>query len=618
MVQDLSQALLTPFAGPGAVAPSSLFAAANPVLIVVDMPMIYKMIVALLLLNLLFLIHRSSTTPSRRRMSSEVPRISPPPENSGSNEENARRVSRKENGQLTVRSLASRSTLPMRAPVVLHTETVSLLPLQLGEHVLREMDVKNPAEAAPLWERAGRWMNAARSYERAERFERAADIYVALGAPEKALPHLRKILENSPKREDIRLRIIEALLDSRNIKDAEILVEPLSAPDSPVTASARFYELAGRDFEAIGENDRAEHLYRLSLSKGPAPELEIRLQSLKQMARLRGVSDAEASGSAAATELLDKYIRESSAVSVGATKDDFTDAMDLRGHDIMVGHLALGFQESEPPHSVRSIFSLSRRFSLQRQLAESKRAAVFEATDQLLDCPVAVKLIRLPINANSIAILKARLHAVGQLNHPNLAKMMFADRDGPVLRIVTEYLPGGNLHDFLVKLGGVGPPLLIRMAMNLASGLHTAHLRGVPHGDLRPENILIGSDQRVKLTDFALSAIPVREIDFQHPTNGDGVDLEDFDQPPANEGVQSDLLQFGELLEFMIGHIRKTAEGSPIQKVDPTDELRELVGQLRRGGFTSVLRLFQVLERILERTMPAAPAPSEASRPAKG
>lgn len=468
----------------------------------------------------------------------------------------------------------------------------------------------NPERAALIYESLAYWPEAAAMHHKSGDLRRAADIYLALRQEEKALPLLREALEAGPSEENLRLRCIEACLDLGHTDEADALVSAVTAPESPLQPSASFLQTVGLDYEAIGDLPAAKRFYHLALQRHDGlSDIQFRLLYLRHLDRLQG--PPETGGSSAehvATELLQKYIRESSIIpTIDHTKDPATA---FAGREIVVGHLALGFRQTEPRQSVRSVFSISRRFQFQRLLSETSRAATFEATDRLLDFPVALKLVRLSMDANGLEVLKERLRAIAQLNHPNLAKVMFVDRDGYVLRVVTEWLPGGNLREFLGKLGGVGYPLLIRMAMHLASALHTAHTRGIPHGDIRPENILIGTDNRIKLVDFALSAIPISRPGAPRPALSDAMDTpRSSDLVVHNEGVQSDLLQVGELIDFLLQNARRTVDPiSPVptsQATDPSEELRALVEGLRGGNFTSVLRVWQVLEQIFERTLPA-------------
>jgi tetratricopeptide (TPR) repeat protein len=486
------------------------------------------------------------------------------------------------------------------------TETTPILRdlLPTSDEVNRQ-EAQDPGTAAVLWERLGRWPDAARCHRAAGNIPRAAEIFLALRNSNDAIPLLEETLQRSPMKESLRLKLVEALIDAGRVPEAEALIGAVAEPNSPVPASAEFLESVGHCYESINSIDKALDYYRRALNLKPSlPELPQRVTFIKQMIRLGNTEGSKPPYPSPATEILQRYIRESH-VAVEKLEDDSAAIAHLTGHEIIVGHLALGFQKSEPRVSVRSVYSLARRFSLQRQLGESKYSAVFEAVDQLLDFPVALKLQCIPDDQRQLEILKERLRCISQLNHPNLAKITFVDREGTLLRVATEYLPGGNLRDFLSRVGGVGLPLLIRMAMHLASALHSAHLKGVPHGDIRPENILIGHDQRFKLVDFALSPIPVRRIDYSKVSVSETMDtpkLSDF--VVNNEGVQSDLLQMGDLLEFLLDNTRRPEGAQPVIH-EATEEFRELVTRLKSGSFTSVLRLWQVLEQIFERTVPS-------------
>ncbi|MBI1292594.1 protein kinase [bacterium] len=527
-----------------------------------------------------------------------------------------------EHRPVTERTKAAPSSVPIpnpdRAPHFDHdpitAETTPIIrELLPSPPEIRAIELTEPGTAAVQWERLLRWKDAARCHLAAGNVPRAADIYLSLKDRKQAIPLLRDTLMKSPMKETLRLRLIEALVDEGQLEEAKPFIGAVMDPDSPVRASAEFLEAIGRIHEALNRLEDALEYYRLALAMKPSlPEIPQRVLFIRQTLRLDRVEGTKPPYPSPATELLQRYIRESQAGVKQLDASELNHAP-LNGYEVIVGHLALGFQKTEPPQSVRSVYSISRRFHLQRLMGESKYSAVFEAVDELLDFPVALKLQRLPESHADLEVLKERLRAVSQLNHPNLAKITFVDRENGVLRVATEYLPGGNLRDFLSRVGGVGMPLLIRMAMHLSSALHSAHLRGVPHGDIRPENILIGHDQRFKLVDFALSPIPVRKIDYNKVAVTDSMDtpkLSDF--VVNNEGVQSDLLQMGELLEFLLENTRKQ-EGAP-GVAEASEEFRELVQRLRSGSFASVLRLWQVLEQIFERTLPNGSA-QNAPRP---
>ncbi len=518
--------------------------------------------------------------------------------------------------------LAPRTPLPTRNEVTATArpgkpadETVDLLsstkkgPPSPTPKEIKEIEKTDLGRAALLWQKIGAWEQAADCYFKVGNLVRSADIWLALEQAERALPLLKDALQQEPEDESVRLKTIDTLFDLGRDDDAEQFIRAsvdLSA--SEIKVSASFLEGLARDYESKHKLDTAIAYYQRAIGMNSASaELEHRIQFLITLKNLAQGPAVPREISSPAQELLAKYIRDTNVRSGDSAEVPVPPPGEpLKGHEIIVGHLALGFQQYEPPRSIRSVFSLSRRFQLERLLAESPRGAVFQATDRLLAFTVALRLYRLPEDFGKLEILKERLRAISQLNHPNLAKITFVDREGPVIRVATEYLPGGNLREFLRKLGGVGLPLIIRMAMHLASALHTSHVRGIPHGDVRPENLIIGPDQRIKLLDFAISPIPVTTFDFSTVNMGENMETpRPFDFAAHNEGVQSDLLQFADIIEFMLQHARKTVDPVASGVNDTSEELKELVTRIRAGSFTTILRLWQILEQIFDRTLPS-------------
>lgn len=533
--------------------------------------------------------------------------------------------------ELPGRSINSRSTVPADGPTPWMDPGSTQPPfnqLQVPVPTVEQAEseeTRDKAKAARMWSRLARWRRAAECYIEVGAPMKAANILLALDRSAEALPLIKEEFGKSPLNESIRLRYIETLLDLGNAAEAKELAYAVSEEqgDGPM-ASARFFEAVARHLESSDFLEDAETFYNLALRLNDSlPEVDQRVQFIRHLNRLSNPEEAEQSGRTDLKALLSKYTDDSANIPLELVDEDIdlpeskTDIKkpppanaQLAGHEVIVGHLALGFQRPEPTGSVRSVYALSRRFLLEQVINESERFAVFKARDCLLDFPVALKLYRLPNDFVGIDSLRDRLLAVAHLNHPNLAKITFADREGPILRIATEFLPGGNLGDFLRRLGGVGLPLAIRMAMHVSSALHTAHLRGVPHGDVRPENLLIGTDQRIKIIDFALSAIPVspRESSLDDVDLSElDLDISDKDKNLNSEAIRSDILQFADVLQFLLDHARVTTSpvGNASTSNDAVEELRELVSSIRNNSFTTILGIWQVLQEIFERALPA-------------
>jgi hypothetical protein len=148
------------------------------------------------------------------------------------------------------------------------------------------------------------------------------------------------------------------------------------------------------------------------------------------------------------------------------------------------------------------------RYRLNKRIAAGGVGQVWLATDSLLERPVAVKLLR-PEYADHPATLarfrKEARHA-GALSHPCVAQVFdygHVDPGGPPY-LVMEFVDGPSLAD-LLAVDPVEPGFALDVIAQAASGLHAAHQIGLVHRDVKPGNILIGPDGRVKITDFGIA-----------------------------------------------------------------------------------------------------------------
>ena len=130
-------------------------------------------------------------------------------------------------------------------------------------------------------------------------------------------------------------------------------------------------------------------------------------------------------------------------------------------------------------------------------------AHVFRARDPVLDREVALKLFRDSSADPSELLAEARRHA--RVRHPRVLAIHGADIDAGVAGLWTDLLQGGTLETRLETDGTVAPPLLARLAGDLAAGLVAVHEQGMIHGDLKPANVWIDEAGRALLMDFGAS-----------------------------------------------------------------------------------------------------------------
>ena len=150
---------------------------------------------------------------------------------------------------------------------------------------------------------------------------------------------------------------------------------------------------------------------------------------------------------------------------------------------------------------------LAGRYRLRRAIARGGMAEVWEATDDILGRPVAVKMLlpHLAADASFLERFRREAIAAARLAHPNVVATFDTGVDGGVAFIVMELVTGQTLHQVLASRGALPPARAIHVAVQVADALDYAHRHGVVHRDVKPANILLGDDDAVKVADFGIA-----------------------------------------------------------------------------------------------------------------
>ena len=164
--------------------------------------------------------------------------------------------------------------------------------------------------------------------------------------------------------------------------------------------------------------------------------------------------------------------------------------------------------DSAGPEFLALQAALAGRYSLERELGRGGMGVVFLARDVALDRPVAIKL--LPPAQAAVPDLRTRfLHearTAAKLSHPNVVPIFAVEEVGTFVFFVMAFVEGETLGDRVRRRGPLAPPAAARMLQEVAWALAYAHLRGVVHRDIKPDNILLERDTgRALVTDFGIA-----------------------------------------------------------------------------------------------------------------
>ena len=206
------------------------------------------------------------------------------------------------------------------------------------------------------------------------------------------------------------------------------------------------------------------------------------------------------------------------------------------------------------------------RYQVKRRLARGGMSTVYLATDLRLHRDVALKVLY-PHLAEDPAFLKrfeAEAITAARLSHPHVVSVLDQGVDGHLAYLAMEYVQGRTLRDLLDERGHLAPRQALALMDPVIEGLAAAHAAGLVHRDMKPENVLLSDEGRVKVADFGLARAATG-----HTATGNLVGTVAYISPELITGepadARSDIYAVGIMLyELLTGKQPFSAE-SPIQ-----------------------------------------------------
>ena len=155
------------------------------------------------------------------------------------------------------------------------------------------------------------------------------------------------------------------------------------------------------------------------------------------------------------------------------------------------------------------------RYDVVAEIGRGAMGVVYRAVDPMLERTVAIKTINMALDPGEMEHYEKRFtieaRAAGGLNHPNIVIIYDIGRSGDLAYMAMEFLEGRELKE-LIAANEVTPDRALEIIALVADGLAYAHANDVVHRDVKPANIMILKDGRVKITDFGIARM--RTADF--------------------------------------------------------------------------------------------------------
>jgi serine/threonine protein kinase len=221
-------------------------------------------------------------------------------------------------------------------------------------------------------------------------------------------------------------------------------------------------------------------------------------------------------------------------------------------------------------------------YVLGRPIHRGHKATVYAAADAEFGTPVAVKVLT-AADPKTLRLFRRELRAGVTVRHANLVRVRGGNAFAPPYYLVMDYLPGESLRDRLDRDGRLDPAEAVSVARQVAAGLAALHAAGLVHADVKPENVRLTEQGRVKLVDLGFAHRPGEDAGLH--AAGSVMGTPNYLAPelcarPPVDGYAADLFALGVTLFESLAGVLPYPNGSAAEvvrrhRLDPPAELRQ-------------------------------------------
>ncbi|MFI5345063.1 MAG: protein kinase [Elusimicrobiota bacterium] len=353
-----------------------------------------------------------------------------------------------------------------------------------------------------------------------------AKIYAQMGDYARAIADAKAGLEKSPKDRALLQTLGYAQLRNKDYKGALASANSLIEMD-PKDAYA--YALRGHAFGSMGDRDAMMSDLRQAVALNPAYQASLDRAQLPADSDILFLFPGEAArGSAAATAAAPAggRIRNFGFVAGAAAFGGLLLAIGLLQTVLaplkeQVSSVFTRLTRTGPsvasladagtpqPASVNGLMPglIRGQYEITRQIGQGGMGTVYEGTDKSLGRRVAIKKMReeLRVNPAERARFVIEAKTVAALHHPNVVDIYAIAEDGQDVFLVFEFVDGKTVHDLVQHAGRLSIADAARITRASADALTYAHSRGVIHRDMKPSNVMVDGQGRIKVMDFGIA-----------------------------------------------------------------------------------------------------------------